>query len=52
MYITEPRSCKLHKEDLADNLSVLFFMEGLFYEGTLHAIQPPDMYVLAYNQPE
>ncbi len=41
--ITEPRSCKISKEELADGLQVLFFKEGLFYEAKVKAIQAPDM---------
>ena len=31
------------KEDLKDNMRVLIFMEGLFYEGEVKEIEPPDM---------
>lgn len=34
----------INKEDLCDGLRVLFFMEGLFYESAVKAIQPPDVY--------
>ncbi len=40
---TEPKSCVITKEDLKDNLRVLIFMEGLFYEGDVKEIEPPDM---------
>ena len=42
--LSEPRSCVINKEDLCDGLRVLFFMEGLFYESAVKAIQPPDVY--------
>ena len=39
-----PRSCVIKKEELADGLRVLIPIEGLFYAGYVHAIQPPDVY--------
>ncbi len=41
--ILEPKSCVITKEDLKDNMRVLIFMEGLFYEGDVKEIEPPDM---------
>ena len=32
-------------EDLRDGLRVLYLTEGLFYEGAVRDIQPPDVYV-------
>lgn len=39
----EPRSCVITKDDLHTDLRVLFYMEGLFYEGKVKEIQPPDV---------
>lgn len=39
----EPKSCVITKEDLKDSMRVLIFMEGLFYEGEVKEIEPPDM---------
>lgn len=40
----EPRCCTIEKEDLRDGLRVLLFRDGLFYEGEVKAIRPPDVY--------
>eukprot|EP00106_Octopus_bimaculoides_P001165 XP_014768607.1 PREDICTED: serine-rich adhesin for platelets-like [Octopus bimaculoides] len=40
----EPRCCTIEKEDLKDGLRVLLFRDGLFYEGEVKAIRPPDVY--------
>ncbi|XP_069124206.1 trinucleotide repeat-containing gene 18 protein-like isoform X5 [Argopecten irradians] len=49
--VPEPRSCAISKEELADNLRVLVFKDGLFYEGAVQAIRPPDVYgVLIDNE--
>lgn len=43
----------INKEELRDNLRVLLFMEpeGLFYEGEMKEIRPPDVYgVVIDNQ--
>ncbi|XP_055876447.1 serine-rich adhesin for platelets-like isoform X2 [Biomphalaria glabrata] len=40
----EPRSCKLQTNDLREGLKVLYLNDGLFYEGIVKAIQPPDVY--------
>ncbi|XP_064604503.1 uncharacterized protein LOC135469813 isoform X2 [Liolophura sinensis] len=40
----EPRSCVLDKDDLVDGLRVLLLMDGLFHEGAVKAIRPPDVY--------
>ncbi|KAK3601793.1 hypothetical protein CHS0354_041705 [Potamilus streckersoni] len=41
---SEQKSCKINKSDLRDGLRVLLFSEGLFHEGSVKAIQPPDIY--------
>ncbi|XP_067672870.1 trinucleotide repeat-containing gene 18 protein-like isoform X1 [Haliotis asinina] len=47
----EPRSCVMRLDDLKDGLRVLEFQDGLFYEGALKAINPPDIYgVVVDNQ--
>ncbi|XP_060071392.1 trinucleotide repeat-containing gene 18 protein-like isoform X2 [Ylistrum balloti] len=49
--IPEPRSCAISKDELADNLRVLVFKDGLFYEGAVQGIRPPDVYgVLIDNE--
>ncbi|KAH9513149.1 hypothetical protein Btru_036004 [Bulinus truncatus] len=40
----EPRSCKLQTTDLREGLKVLYLNDGLFYEGVVKALQPPDVY--------
>ncbi|CAG5127812.1 unnamed protein product, partial [Candidula unifasciata] len=40
----EPRSCKLQQADLREGLKVLYLIDGLFHEGTVKALQPPDVY--------
>ncbi|GFS03812.1 BAH and coiled-coil domain-containing protein 1, partial [Elysia marginata] len=40
----EPRCCKLQTTDLREGLKVLYLNDGLFYEGTVKALQPPDVY--------
>ena len=42
-FVLEPRSCVMEKEELCDGLRVLMFKDGLFYEGKVTAIQPPDV---------
>ncbi|XP_074647590.1 uncharacterized protein LOC141903377 [Tubulanus polymorphus] len=47
----ELQSCVLDKDELKDGLRILLFMEDLFYEGEVKAIQPPDIYgVLVYGE--
>ncbi|CAG5124629.1 unnamed protein product, partial [Candidula unifasciata] len=41
---SEPRSCKLQQSDLKEGLKVLYLIDGLFHEGTVKALQPPDVY--------
>ena len=43
VYITVTQSCVLDKDDLMNGFRVLLFMEGLFYEGQIKEIQPPDV---------
>ncbi|XP_056019208.1 uncharacterized protein LOC125667992 isoform X4 [Ostrea edulis] len=40
----EPRTCTIDKDGLVDGLRVLVFKDGLFYEGAVKAIRPPDVY--------
>ncbi|KAH9513155.1 hypothetical protein Btru_036014 [Bulinus truncatus] len=40
----EPCSCKLQTTDLREGLKVLYLNDGLFYEGVVKALQPPDVY--------
>ncbi|KAL3876603.1 hypothetical protein ACJMK2_034427 [Sinanodonta woodiana] len=40
----EQKACKINKTDLRDGLRVLLFSDGLFHEGSVKAIQPPDIY--------
>ncbi|CAH1794221.1 unnamed protein product [Owenia fusiformis] len=42
--VQELRSCIIQKDELRDCLSVLHFEDGLFYEGRVRAIEPPDVY--------
>lgn len=37
------KSCTIGKDDLADGLRVLYLKDELFYEGSVKAIQPPDV---------
>ena len=37
-------SCIIDKEELEDGLRILIFMDGLFHEGEIKAIRPPDVY--------
>lgn len=37
------KPCTIGKDDLADGLRVLYLKDELFYEGTVKAIQPPDV---------
>ena len=41
---SEPRSCVIDKNELVDGMAVLMYMEGLFFEGKVKAMQPPDIY--------
>lgn len=41
---SEPRTCTIDKDGLVDGLRVLVFKDGLFYEGAVKAIRPPDVY--------
>ena len=43
LIFSEPRSCVLDKDDLKDGLRILMYMDGLFYEGQVKGIQPPDV---------
>ncbi|XP_060605200.1 uncharacterized protein LOC132757782 isoform X3 [Ruditapes philippinarum] len=36
--------CTLTADDLCDGIRILVFMDGLFHEGELKAIRPPDIY--------
>ncbi|XP_012939835.1 serine-rich adhesin for platelets [Aplysia californica] len=40
----EPRSCVIEPSDLRDGLRVLYLNDGLFYEGAVRDLQPPDVY--------
>ncbi|XP_061182021.1 uncharacterized protein LOC133190416 isoform X2 [Saccostrea echinata] len=40
----EPKTCTIDKDELVDGLRVLVFKDGLFYEGAVKAIRPPDVY--------
>ena len=37
-------SCVIEKDELKDEMRILVFMDGLFHEGELKAIRPPDIY--------
>jgi len=37
------KSCVLKPEDLTDGLRVLFLKDGLFYEGRVKEVMPPDV---------
>ena len=37
-------SCIIDKDELQDGLRILIFMDGLFHEGEVKAIRPPDVY--------
>lgn len=39
-----PRSCVIDQDELKDGLRVLLFKDGLFYEGAVLGIRPPDVY--------
>ena len=41
---TDPPKCVLEKDTLCDGTRILVFMDGLFHEGELKAIRPPDVY--------
>lgn len=43
-FIPEPREVIIKAEELRDGLRVLFFTDGLFYEGRIKEIQAPDVY--------
>ena len=43
-FISDLPSCKLTVDELKDGLNVLIYMEGLFYEAQVQAVQPPDIY--------
>ncbi|XP_052685701.1 uncharacterized protein LOC128165324 isoform X5 [Crassostrea angulata] len=40
----EPKTCTIDKDELVDGLRVLVFKDGLFYEGAVKGIRPPDVY--------
>lgn len=40
----EPPRCTLTTDELCDGIRILVFMDGLFHEGELKAIRPPDIY--------
>ena len=49
--VTVLRSCIIEQEELEDGLRVLVFKDGLFYEGAVQEIRPPDVYgVLIDNE--
>jgi len=37
------KSCVLKPEDLTDGLRILFLKDGLFYEGRVKEVMPPDV---------
>jgi len=41
--IVVSKSCALKPEDLRDGLRILFLKEGLFYEGFVKEVMPPDV---------
>lgn len=44
VWIAEPKTCIIDKDELVDGLRVLVFKDGLFYEGAVKGIRPPDVY--------
>lgn len=44
VWIAEPKTCTIDKDELVDGLRVLVFKDGLFYEGAVKGIRPPDVY--------
>lgn len=42
-YVDPPR-CTLTMDELCDGMRILVFVDGLFHEGELKAIRPPDIY--------
>ena len=36
--------CTLTTDELCDGIRILVFMDGLFHEGELKGIRPPDIY--------
>lgn len=41
---TQVPQCIIEKDELQDGLRILIFMDGLFHEGEIKAIHPPDVY--------
>lgn len=44
LWFPEPKTCIIDQDELVDGLRVLVFKDGLFYEGAVKAIRPPDVY--------
>ena len=42
--ISDLPTCIIDKDELEDGLRILIFMDGLFHEGEIKAIRPPDVY--------
>ena len=40
------KTSALQQEDIVSGLRVLFLKDGLFFEGTVNELMPPDVYVM------
>ena len=44
VHVVDLPDCALHPDSLEDGMRILVFTDGLFHEGELKAIRPPDIY--------